>query len=53
MEGFYEDNTKLENSFVVSTSKRKGHLLSKKEANKINIKDYIKEEVHFYGLKLK
>ncbi len=41
VEGFYEYNTKLENGAIVSTSQRKGHILSQEEMENINIKDYI------------
>ena len=41
VEGFFEYGTKLENGAGVSTSQRKGHLLSKSDTEKINIKDYL------------
>ena len=41
VEGFFEYGTKLENGAGVSTSQRKGHLLSKSDAEKVNIKDYL------------
>ena len=41
VEGFKEYATKLENGAAVNTSKRKGHILSKSDAEKIDIKDYM------------
>ena len=42
VEGFYEYNTKLENGASVIVSQRKGgHILSKEDVEKINIKDYM------------
>ena len=41
VEGFYEYGTKLANGAAVSTSQRKGHILSKTEAESININDYM------------
>lgn len=41
VEGFFEYGTKLKNGALVNTSQRKGNILSKSDAEKINIKDYM------------
>ena len=41
VEGFKEYGTKLANGGVVNTSNRKGHVISKEEADKIDIKSYL------------
>ena len=41
VEGFKEYGTKLANGANVSTANRKGHVISKEEADKVNIKDYL------------
>lgn len=41
IEGFKEYGTKLANGGAVNTSQRKGHVISKEEAEKVNIKQYM------------
>ena len=41
VEGFKEYGTKLANGANVSTANRKGHVISKEEADRVNIKDYL------------
>ena len=41
VEGFKEYGTKLANGGAVNTSNRKGHVISKEEADKIDIKSYL------------
>ena len=41
IEGFKEYGTKLSNGGAVNTSQRKGHVISKEEAEKVNIKQYM------------
>ena len=41
VQGFKEYGTKLANGAAVNTGSRKGHVISKEEADKVNIKDYL------------
>ena len=41
VEGFKEYGTKLANGAIVNTSQRKGHIISKEEAERIDIKKYM------------
>ena len=41
VEGFKEYGTKLANGATVNTSQRKGHIISKEEAERIDIKKYM------------
>ena len=41
IEGFKEYGTKLKNGAEVNTSNRKGHIISKEEAKKIDVKSYL------------
>ena len=41
VEGFKEYGTKLANGANVNTSQRKGHVVSKDDAEKVNVKDYL------------
>ena len=41
VDGFKEYGTKLANGAAVSTSKRKGHIVSQNDAKKVNIKNYM------------
>ena len=45
VDGFKEYGTKLANGGSVSTSKRKGHLVSSNDAKKVNIKSFINTEL--------
>ena len=43
IEGFKEYGTKLANGGAVNTSQRKGHVISKEEAEKVSIKQYMSD----------
>ena len=43
IEGFKEYGTKLANGAIVNTSQRKGHIISKEEAERIDIKKYMND----------